>query len=101
VNLGFNSRHDDSLCLNCNSNGHFTEKCPTIRCEHCRKLGHISQICLTILPWQCIPAMCGFQSPGLGFFFFLDNSSEKQSKERSSSVVITIIEGAASFREIE
>jgi hypothetical protein len=26
VNPGFNSRHDDSLCLNCNSNGHFTAK---------------------------------------------------------------------------
>jgi hypothetical protein len=28
VNPGFNSRHDDSLCLNCNSNGHFTAKIP-------------------------------------------------------------------------
>jgi hypothetical protein len=45
--------------------------------------------------------MCGFKSLGLGFFFFPDNSSEKESKERSSSVVITVIEGAASFREIE
>jgi hypothetical protein len=39
------SRHDDSLCLNCKSNGHFTARCPTIGCERCRKLGHISQIC--------------------------------------------------------
>jgi hypothetical protein len=60
VNPGFNSRHDDSLCLNCNSNGHFTAKCPTIRCERCRKLGHIAQICQTILPLEFIPAMCGF-----------------------------------------
>jgi hypothetical protein len=45
--------------------------------------------------------MCGFQSPSLGFFFFLDNSSEKQSKERSSSLVVTVIEGASLFREIE
>jgi hypothetical protein len=45
--------------------------------------------------------MCVFQSLGLGVFFFLDNSSEKQSKERSNSVVITVIEGAALFREIE
>jgi hypothetical protein len=45
--------------------------------------------------------MCGFQSPGLGFFFFPDNSSKKQSKEKSSSVVVTIIEGATLFREIE
>jgi hypothetical protein len=43
--------------------------------------------------------MCGFQSLGLGLFFFPENSTDKQSKERSSSLVITVIEWAACFKE--
>jgi hypothetical protein len=45
--------------------------------------------------------MCGFQKPGQGFFFFPDSSSAKQVKERASSLVITILEGNPTFREIE
>ncbi|KAK1631927.1 hypothetical protein QYE76_006242 [Lolium multiflorum] len=91
----------DPPCLNCNIKGHYTARCPTIRCERCKRLGHISQICQVILPWECIPSMCGFQAPGRGFFFMPDHSSAKQTKERASSVVITIIEGEASSRQIE
>jgi hypothetical protein len=45
--------------------------------------------------------MCGFQSPGRGFFFMPDKTTAKQNKERASSVVITVIDGCATHREIE
>jgi hypothetical protein len=45
--------------------------------------------------------MCGFQAPGRGFFYMPDLSSSKLVKERATSVVITIIEGNATCREIE
>jgi hypothetical protein len=92
---------DPTPCLNCNLAGHYTARCPTIRCGRCKKLGHITQICQTILPWECTPSMCGFQAPGRGFFYMPDLSSSKLIKERATSVVITIIEGNATGREIE
>jgi hypothetical protein len=52
---------DPIPCLNCNIAGHYTARCPTIRCDRCKKLGHIVQICQTVLPWECAPSMCGFQ----------------------------------------
>ncbi|KAM0879065.1 hypothetical protein ACQ4PT_034471 [Festuca glaucescens] len=91
----------DPPCLNCNIRGHYTARCPTIRCERCKHLGHISQICQVILTWECVPSMCGFQAPSRGFFYMPDYSSAKHSKERANSVVITVTEGNASFREIE
>ncbi|KAM0822800.1 hypothetical protein ACQ4PT_071276 [Festuca glaucescens] len=92
---------DPAPCLHCNIVGHYTARCPTIRCDRCKKLGHISQICQTVLPWECVPSMCGFQAPGRGFFYMPDQSSSKLIKERATSVVITIIEGNATSREIE
>jgi hypothetical protein len=92
---------DDPPCLNCNIRGHYTARCPTIRCERCKRLGHISQICQVVLPWECIPAMCGFQAPGRGFFYMPDHSTAKNTKERASSVVITVTGGNATSREIE
>ncbi|KAM0916657.1 hypothetical protein ACQ4PT_010013 [Festuca glaucescens] len=92
---------DPIPCLNCKIAGHYTARCPTIRCDRCKKLGHIAQICQIILPWECAPSMCGFQAPGRGFFYMPDQSSSKLIKERATSVVITIIEGNATCREIE
>lgn len=40
-------------------------------------------------------------SKGQGFFYMHDAASAKQLKDRSSSVVISVIEGIASCREIE
>ncbi|KAM0862657.1 hypothetical protein ACQ4PT_045119 [Festuca glaucescens] len=41
------------------------------------------------------------QAHGRGFFYMPDHSSAKQSKERASSVVITVLEGNISHRELE
>lgn len=45
--------------------------------------------------------MCGFQSPGQGFFYFPDASKGRQSKARANSIVITVLEGATTTRELE
>jgi hypothetical protein len=42
--------------------------------------------------------MCGFQSPGQGFFYFPDSSSNRQVKDRASSIVITVLEGNPTSR---
>ncbi|KAM0892517.1 hypothetical protein ACQ4PT_025731 [Festuca glaucescens] len=88
-------------CYNCNTTGHLTSLCPTIRCERCGKLGHIRQICQVVLPWECVASMCGFQSPGLGFFYFPDSSEVKHVKERASSIVITVVKGSPTTRDLE
>ncbi|KAM0862420.1 hypothetical protein ACQ4PT_045255 [Festuca glaucescens] len=96
-----NPLQPDSSCLNCGSKVHFTARCPTIRCERCGKLGHINQICQAKLPWECTASMCGFQSPGQGFFYFPDSSSNRHVKDRASSLVITVLEGNPASRDIE
>ena len=88
-----------SLCMNCEGEGHLTARCPTVRCERCGKLGHMAQICQAMLPWDCIAAMCGFQAPGQGFFYFPDSSPDKQVKERASSLVISVLEGRPTDRK--
>jgi hypothetical protein len=45
--------------------------------------------------------MCGFQTPGLGFFYFPDACASKQVKEHASSVIISVLEGNPNFRDIE
>ncbi|KAM0837337.1 hypothetical protein ACQ4PT_061728 [Festuca glaucescens] len=96
-----NPLQPDSSCFNCGSKVHFTARCPTIRCERCGKLGHINQIFQAKLPRECTTSMCGFQSPGQGFFYFPNSSSNRQVKDRASSLVITVLEGNPSFRDIE
>uniref|UniRef100_A0A452ZNQ0 CCHC-type domain-containing protein n=1 Tax=Aegilops tauschii subsp. strangulata TaxID=200361 RepID=A0A452ZNQ0_AEGTS len=71
----------------------FGPRCPTIRCEKCNKLGHMAQLCQILRPWECVPFMCGFQSPGQGFFYIPDMCAAKQSVEKTNNVVITIVEG--------
>ncbi|KAM0836363.1 hypothetical protein ACQ4PT_062360 [Festuca glaucescens] len=94
-------RDDPSPCANCNVAGHLTACCPTIRCARCGKLGHMSSICQVLLPWQCVASMCGFQSPGQGFFYFPNSSSPQQVKEKASTVIITVKEGNVLARDIE
>ncbi|KAM3370130.1 hypothetical protein ACQJBY_017803 [Aegilops geniculata] len=91
----------NEICINCSLSGHFAPRCPTIRCEKCNKLGHMAQLCQTLRPWECVPLMCGFQSPGQGFFYIPDMCAAKQSVEKTNNVVITVVEGVASVREIE
>ncbi|XP_044362946.1 uncharacterized protein [Triticum aestivum] len=91
----------NEICVNCSLPGHFAPRCPTIRCEKCNKLGHMAQLCQTLRPWECVPLMCGFQSPGQGFFYIPDMCIAKQSTEKTNNVVITIVEGVASVKEIE
>ncbi|KAM0917051.1 hypothetical protein ACQ4PT_009788 [Festuca glaucescens] len=88
-------------CLNCDNKGHFTARCATIRCERCGKLGHISHICQAIIPWECVASMCGFQTPGQGFFYIPNSSSSRQAKDCASSLVITVLEGNPLARDIE
>ena len=45
--------------------------------------------------------MCEFQSPQLGFFYFPDACAGKQVKEKASSVIISVLEGNPTFRDIE
>lgn len=75
---------NQELCLNCNLLDHFAPRWPTIHCDRCGKLGHMAQLCQALRPWECIPAMCGFQSPSEGFFYFPDLCIRKNVKERNN-----------------
>lgn len=69
--------------------------------ECCNKNGHLSVICIDLLPWECTPAMCAFQSRGRGFYYIHDYNNAKQIEDQSSSIVITIAEESATGREVE
>ncbi|XP_044370178.1 uncharacterized protein [Triticum aestivum] len=61
----------------------------------------MAQLCQVLRPWECIPLMCGFQSPGQGFFYIPDMCAAKHSAEKTNNVVITIVEGDATVKDIE
>lgn len=88
-------------CQICNTVGHYTAKCPQALCECCKKRGHLSVICSDLLPWECVPAMCGFQSRGQGFHFFHDYSIDRQPQRENTNFLITIIEGAISTKDVQ
>ena len=45
--------------------------------------------------------MCAFQSKGQGFYFTHDSCTASQVKERANSIVVTIVEGETSTRQME
>ena len=45
--------------------------------------------------------MCAFQSNGQGFYYIHDSCTANQLRERSNSVVVTIVEGETSTRQME
>ena len=45
--------------------------------------------------------MCTFQSKGQGFYYIHDSCTASQMKERSNSIVVTIVEGETSTRQME
>uniref|UniRef100_A0A453JCF5 Uncharacterized protein n=1 Tax=Aegilops tauschii subsp. strangulata TaxID=200361 RepID=A0A453JCF5_AEGTS len=57
--------------------------------------------CNTVLPWECVAPMCGFQAKGNGFFYIHDASTPKQNTDRNRFIVITVVEGQASGRQLE
>ncbi|VAH98671.1 unnamed protein product [Triticum turgidum subsp. durum] len=75
--------------------------CPRAVCCRCGLNGHLVPICNTVLPWECVAPMCGFQAKGKGFFYIHDSSTPKQNTDRNIYIVITVIEGQASARQLE
>ena len=45
--------------------------------------------------------MCAFQSKGQGFYYIHDSCTASQIKERANNIVVTIVEGEASTRQME
>ncbi|KAM3190599.1 hypothetical protein ACQJBY_068566 [Aegilops geniculata] len=88
-------------CAICKAASHSPASCLQAFCERCNRLGHLASVCVTFLPWECIAPMCAFQAKGQGFLYIPDSCTAKQLKERSTSVVITVVEGNASVKELE
>lgn len=88
-------------CLICKSREHLPVRCPQAFCERCNKLGHLASVCTVFLPWECIAPMCAFQAKGQGFYYIHDSCTANQLKERSNNIVVTIVEGETSTRQME
>ena len=57
-------------------------------------------ICTDFLPWECIPAMCAFQARRQGFHYIHDYSVGSQTSERIVKVIITIVEGEITTKQL-
>ncbi|XP_044429717.1 uncharacterized protein [Triticum aestivum] len=88
-------------CPICKSNDHPPARCPQVFFERCNKLGHLASVCTAFTPWECIAPMCAFQSRGQGFCYIHDSCTASQLKERSNNIVVTIVEGETSTRQME
>lgn len=87
-------------CLICKSMGHLPSRCPQAFCERCNKLGHLASVCVEFLPWECIAPMCAFQARGQGFYYIHDYYSAAHARERSCNVIITVLKGNPTVKEM-
>ncbi|KAE8794781.1 hypothetical protein D1007_30315 [Hordeum vulgare] len=88
-------------CLICKSREHVPAFCAQAFCERCGRLGHLAYVCCVFLPWSCVGSMCAFQSRGHGFYYIHDSCSANLMKERSNNIVVSIVEGETSTRQME
>ncbi|KAE8786811.1 hypothetical protein D1007_39266 [Hordeum vulgare] len=89
------------VCVTCREPGHLPVYCPRAVCGRCGIHGHLAPICNTVLPWECVVPMCGFQAEGKGFFYIHDYSTPSQTTDRNRFIVISVVEGHASGRQLE
>ncbi|KAI5003917.1 hypothetical protein ZWY2020_031160 [Hordeum vulgare] len=89
------------VCVTCRDPGHLPVYCPGAVCGRCGIHGHLAPICNTVLPWECVAPMCGFQAEGKGFFYIHDYSTPSQTTDRNRFIVISVVEGHASGRQLE
>ncbi|KAE8799660.1 hypothetical protein D1007_24906 [Hordeum vulgare] len=89
------------VCVTCKDPGHLPVCCPRAVCGRCGIHGHLALICNTVLPWECVAPMCGFQAEGKGFFYIHDHSTPSQTTDRNRFIVISVVEGRASGRQLE
>ncbi|KAE8792119.1 hypothetical protein D1007_33272 [Hordeum vulgare] len=89
------------VCITCKDPGHLPAFCPRAVCGRCGNHGHLASVCNTVLPWECVAPMCGFQARGKGFFYIHDHSTPNQNTNRNRFIVISVIEGQASGRQLE
>ncbi|KAE8795015.1 hypothetical protein D1007_30214 [Hordeum vulgare] len=93
------STHDP--CPICKSREHAPAFCAQAFCERCGRLGHLASVCCEFLPWSCAASMCAFQTRGQGFYYIHDSCSANLMKERSNNIVVSIVEGETSTRQME
>ncbi|KAE8767024.1 hypothetical protein D1007_61675 [Hordeum vulgare] len=93
------SAHDP--CPICKSREHAPAFCAQAFCERCGRLGHLASVCCEFLPWSCDVSMCAFQTRGQGFYYIHDSCSANLMKERSNNIVVSIVEGETSTRQME
>ncbi|KAI4964971.1 hypothetical protein ZWY2020_057737 [Hordeum vulgare] len=89
------------VCVTCKDPGHLPVCCPRAICGRCGIHGHLAPICNIVLPWECVAPMCGFQAEGKGFFYIHDHSTPSQTTDRNRFIVISVVEGHASGRQLE
>ncbi|KAE8798884.1 hypothetical protein D1007_25853 [Hordeum vulgare] len=89
------------VCVTCKDPGHLPAFCPRAVCGRCGNHGHLASVCNTVLPWECVAPMCGFQARGKGFFYIHDHSTPNQNTDRNRFIVISVVEGQASGRQLE
>ena len=94
------SSNSDDLCPICKVAGHAAVRCSLAFCERCNKLGHLASVCIEFLPWECIAPMCVFQARGHGFFYIHDYCSAEQARERSCNVMITVLKGNPTVKQM-
>ncbi|KAE8776688.1 hypothetical protein D1007_50672 [Hordeum vulgare] len=93
------SAHDP--CPICKSREHARAFCVQAFCERYGRLGHLASVCCEFLPWSCAASMCAFQTRGQGFYYIHDSCSANLMKERSNNIVVSIVEGETSTRQME
>lgn len=93
--------NDRMGCEICGMKNHNTQDCRKWYCEICCCNSHSTYDCVACLPWNYGPELCAAQSEGQSFFYIDEILDTKITKERASSVIITVLKGVVTSRDIE
>jgi hypothetical protein len=89
-------------CANCGLKNHTTAECRrNLFCEACGLANHTTLECKREPIWNSGPELCAAQVIDQSFFFIEENIDPKTAREKASIVVITVIGGEMTAKQIE
>ena len=89
-------------CAVCGLRNHNTEECRRkLFCELCVYANHTTLDCRRESFWNVGPKLCAAQVPNQNSFYIDENIDPKTSKEKAFFVVITVVRGELTTKQID
>lgn len=96
------AREEAGGCKFCGLRNHKSEDCKRkVQCEICGYHNHNTYECRREPLWNACPELCAAQVMDQSFFYIDEIVDPRASSEKSSTIIVTVIKGEASGKQIE